>query len=385
MSDKVDNTERDKKLMEKLRRARIDLLSNHPFFGDLALSMPMVIDDTLPMPTAATDGESLFFHPDFVAGLTEPQTTFVMGHEVIHAAFMHIDRIGGRNPHKFNLAADIVTNQILVDNQIGAMPQGLVYDPYLYAEGGGIVTRIYDLLPDNDQRQAMDDLMPIKAKGIGQAMKARARIQRAFKTAKDAGKMPGNLEKLIEMFEDAKVSWEDELFQTITSLKGDDRTYAKRNRRFPHSTTLMPGRYGEQMGDLVFAIDCSGSTSDAMVSQCAAEIKKAMQATRPERTIVIYWDTTVKKVETYGPDDELNVKVYGRGGTDPNCIWKYIEENDIHPEHCVVATDLYFGGNFGPEPDYPVIWCVMDSNETNAPFGKVINTGMVNGYDEDNW
>lgn len=383
-----DKKERDKRVMEKIRQARIELLAKHPFYGDLVYSMDTVLDETLDPQTAATDGDKIYYHPDYIDSLTIPETTFITGHEVTHAAFMHIERMGNRDPQRFNIAADIVTNQQLVDNNVGTMPHGLIYDPHLYQRGNGLVTRVYDLLPEDDERNALDKLQPLVKAAPGQAMKSRARIQQARAVAKLAGNMPGNIEKLITMLDEAKVAWEDELFAEITATKGTERTYAKRNRRFPYSDTLMPGRYGETIGDIVFALDCSGSTSDAMVGQCAAEIKRAMETVRPEHVHVLYFDSNIKKHEIYGPDDELNVKVYGRGGTAFSPIFKYIEEKGIEPEHVIVATDLECD-DYGPEPEYNVIWCVMDSRLNNAPWGRVINTGMVNHndyYDEgDDW
>lgn len=145
----------------------------------------------------------------------------------------------------------------------------------------------------------------------------------------------------------------------------------------------MPAQVGVRAGKLAFAIDCSGSTSDAMVGQCGAEVKRAMDAHNYEEIHVIYFDRDIKKVEVFRPDDEIVVKVYGRGGTAFSPIFKYIADNEIEPEACIVATDLYCH-DYGPEPDYPVIWCVMDgAGHTPPPFGRVIDTGAVDANDFD--
>lgn len=365
-------------VMQRVRRSRLDLLANNPFFGDLAFNMDIELDDTLNPPTAATDGEGLYYHPDFVTSLTDKQLTFVTGHEILHAALMHLDRRGDRTPQRFNVAADIVCNQILVDNNVGDMPENMIYDPRLYHRGSGILHKIYDLLPEDDPRQSFDDFKPGKPGKKSNPAKMRGKIHQAMEAAKAAGNMSGSLEGLIEQATTPKVRWEDELFSELITCKGDDRTYAKRNRRYAALDVLIPGRYGEKTGDLVFAIDCSGSTSDAMVGQCAAEIQRAKDALRPERTHVLYFDSAIKKHDIYEADDELDVQVYGRGGTAFSPIFKYIEENGIEPQHVIVATDLYCD-DYGPEPDYPVIWCVMDSEADNAPWGRTIQTGMVNG------
>lgn len=364
--------EDEAEVMLAIRRSRIALLADHPFYGDLAMKMPIKIDSTLPMPTAATDGETLFYHPDFVKSLTPQELIFVTGHEVLHAALLHCQRRGNKDD-RYPLAIDIVVNQLLVNSGVGEKPKDCIYDPYLFEQGEGLVEKIYDLLKPDDKRKAMDDLV---LPGAGKpdpnaAAKWRARIAQAQEVAKACGNMPGNLETLLDQGGESTVAWEDELFSEITADKGEDFTYSKRNRRYAALDVLLPGRYGEKMGDLVFAIDCSGSTSDDMVQRCGAEIERAKRLMRPERTHVIYWDTNIKKHDIYEADDEMDINVYGRGGTDPTCIWKYVEEQGIEVAHCIVATDLEFC-DFGAEPDYPVIWCAMETNRNSAPFGKVI-------------
>ena len=94
---------------------------------------------------------------------------------------------------------------------------------------------------------------------------------------------------------------------------------------------------------------------------------------RPEKIHVLYFDTNVKKHEQYEADDEFEVKAYGRGGTAFSPIFDYIQTNGIEPQHVIVATDLDCY-DFGEEPEYPVIWCVMKSSKDHAPWGKMIHT-----------
>lgn len=367
-------TDSQEKAMKRIRQARFNLLNSHPFFGDLAFGMPIKINDELNPPTAATDGENLYYHSEFVNSLSLDELMFVTGHEILHAALTHVFRRGTRDPINWNIACDVVVNQILINNRVGKMPKGLIYNPILFQECGGLVDRVYDKLPKNPNTSPMDHM--IDNPGIDKAASAakwRGRMEQAMDAAKKAGKMPGEIETLLAPIESQTVAWEDELFTTVTTEKGEDRTYAKRNRRYAALDVLLPGKYGEKTDDIVFAIDCSGSTSDAMVARCANEVQRIMRTLRPEKLHVLYFDTAIKKHEVYGPDDELDVRAYGRGGTMFSPIFEYIAEKGIEPQHVIVATDLYCD-DYGPEPSYPVIWCVMDSKLDNAPWGKVIVT-----------
>lgn len=368
MSKKVDEKEA---VLKRLKQARIRLLANHPFFGDLAFGMKMNIDDTLNPPTAATDGDDLYYHPAFVKTLKDQELVFVTGHEVLHVALDHVHRRGNRDPQRWNIACDIVVNQLLADNRVGSMPTDLIYDPLLFNKGGGAVAKIYDLLPKNDKRKAMDDFKPGGKPDPTRAAKMRAKLQKALQTAREAGSVSGSLEAFVEGATAVKVRWEDHLREFMTAIK-DDRTYARRNRRYAALDVILPGRDGEKIGPIVFGIDCSGSTDDVMIAQCGAEIQSIVDELQPEAVHVIYWDTTVKKMETYKPGEQINVKAYGRGGTRPQCVFEYLEKHDIVPDKAIIATDLWFDDNIGPEPAYPVMWAVMQGNKTNIAWGEVL-------------
>ena len=356
-----------------IRRSRISLLADHPFFGALAMKMPVKITKDLPIPTAATDGESLYYHPDFVKTLTPGELVFVTGHEILHAAYLHCQRRGNKD-NRWLLATDIVVNQHLVNNKVGTMPKDLIYDPGLFNKGEGLVEKIYDLLKPDDSRKPMDDHLPMKGKpDPNAAAKMRAKLQGAMDVAKQCGNMPADIQAMLEQGGDAQVAWEDELFSEITADKGEDHTYAKRNRRYAALDVLLPGRYGEKMGDLVYAIDCSGSTSDDMVRRAGVEVKAAALSVKPEKVHIIYFDSDIKKHEEYNHDEDFEVHVHGRGGTAFSPIFRYIEEKGIDVAHCIVATDMDCD-DFGPEPDYPVIWLAMDNHSDYAPWGKVIQT-----------
>lgn len=358
----------------RIKAARSRLCGKHPFFGALAWGLPYRFDDTIQPPTACVNDKEIIWHPEFVEKLTLEETVFVLAHECMHPALMHLLRRGDRKPIKWNIACDIVVNQLLVTNGVGKMPDLCVYEPQIYQSADGKVEAIYDLLPDTIDDKIMD--MMGELVGAAEDVKAqwRDKIQAAAATAKAAGNMPGNLQGLVDQLTTPKVKWQDRFRNFVTTTRGKDRTWAKRNRRTAALDLMLPGAEGEQMGELVFAIDCSGSTSDQMVAQCGAELRNIQEELRPEKIHVIYWDTVVQKHEEFEPDDPVEAKVFGRGGTDPRCIWDYIEEHGINPENVVVATDLYFGGHeaFGTQPSYPVLWCVMESSCKDAPWGEVL-------------
>ena len=63
--------------------------------------------------TAATNGKTVYFNPEYFQGLNEDQRAFIYAHEVMHVAFNHIMRSKGKQPKLWNTATDAVINQIL--------------------------------------------------------------------------------------------------------------------------------------------------------------------------------------------------------------------------------------------------------------------------------
>jgi predicted metal-dependent peptidase len=67
----------------KLLKARIRLLLTQPFFGNLVLYLEPVERKGMAMPTMATDGDHLFYDPDFVMNLPTEHLIGVMVHEIL--------------------------------------------------------------------------------------------------------------------------------------------------------------------------------------------------------------------------------------------------------------------------------------------------------------
>jgi len=93
-------------LDEYLEVTRARLLGRYPFFGILAISLPLVPDEHTE--TAATDGARIYYNPAWFEQLRRQDDGYVMGvlaHEVMHPAMGHLWRRGERNAPKWNVAA----------------------------------------------------------------------------------------------------------------------------------------------------------------------------------------------------------------------------------------------------------------------------------------
>lgn len=366
-----------KRLQTRLSKAKTALVLEHPFVGTIALNMPFVFDEDIP--TAATNGKRIKFNPEFVNSLTDEELKFLVAHECFHPMLEHNFRRGERQHRRWNMAADYVINKLLIDDNIGRMPKVGLHDPAIYNAGGGTSEGIYNILPEQDEGDGADGLLDNCEDGEGSPAEQaqtqaewKVKVAQAAQAAKMMGKMSANLQRLVDEVLRPKVDWRDVMQRFLVRCRDDSRTFSRPSRRFITQGMYLPSTTGERMGEVVFAVDCSGSISQHIINQFAAEIGKVKDDLCPQRIHVLYFDSEVSHVESYGPDDALDIKPHGGGGTDFAPVFEKIEQLDIHPVAIVFLTDLCCS-SFGNEPDVPVLWVSTESG--TAPFGEIVEMG----------
>lgn len=87
------------------------MLVKYPFFGSVVTNVSY--KENKEIPTAGTDGKTIYYNPEFLGGLSVEEQTFVFAHEVCHIAFNHILRSDGKDPQLWNIATDAVINSFL--------------------------------------------------------------------------------------------------------------------------------------------------------------------------------------------------------------------------------------------------------------------------------
>lgn len=124
------------------------MLVKYPFFGSVVASVDY--KENKDIPTAGTDGETIYYNPKYLESLSVEEQTFIFAHEVCHIAFNHILRSEGKNPELWNIATDGVINQFLkrdgLKMALGGidMAEAINYD----------AEQLYDkLLQEKQQRQ----------------------------------------------------------------------------------------------------------------------------------------------------------------------------------------------------------------------------------------
>jgi predicted metal-dependent peptidase len=155
-----------------------------------------------------------------------------------------------------------------------------------------------------------------------------------------------------------------------------DPTWSRLNRRAFALGTMLPGRTKEGLGELLIAIDTSGSMDALLVGKSIAELKAILEDTDYETVTVMACDAMVHWHQTFAKGEEPVIRVPGGGGTAFSPVWRKAEELGLNPKACVYFTDLDCY-DFGKEPEYPVLWAQWGSYPNKPPFGEVVKVELT--------
>ena len=115
------------------------LLRDQPFFGSLALRLPIRADAA--RETLASDGREIRYSPQWVANTDADLIKTAIGRVVLACALKHHTRRGERDPARWQQASQLVTHGLLRDADFKLPPDAEAWD-------GISVEQAYDRLPE---------------------------------------------------------------------------------------------------------------------------------------------------------------------------------------------------------------------------------------------
>ena len=389
----------DRIVREKLITARVGLLLKASFFGNLATRLKLVNADEW-CGTAATDGRNFYYNSRFIKMLRPKEIEFLFGHEVLHCVYDHFGRRGDRDPQLFNIANDFCVNADLIKHHVGEKITTVpcLYDPKY---DGMSSEEIYDILYEKadkiDIGKLLDQMIDEHLDGEGDSdsdgedgkgkgrPKLTAEERQAIKdeikeamlaaaaTVDGAGNLPAGVKRLIQELTEPQMNWRELLRMQLESTIKSDYTWMRASRKGWHMDAVMPGMKLDPMIDIAVALDASGSISETMLKDFLGEIQGIMESFPAYRIHVVTFDT-----EAYNPvqydsenlDDICDYEIKGGGGTDFECIFNYLKENEIEPKRLVVFTDGYPFGSWGDENYADTVWILHGTTTIEPPWGQ---------------
>ena len=285
-----------------LQQAKIQLMMkpDSAFFTTVCFSLRLMWDET--RRTAATNGTKLFINPDFFMGLSVEERIFVLLHESMHVAFLHMQRLQERNQQKWNVAADHVINLMLIERGYRMPKGGLANQAYRERS----TEEVYKLIPDEESDFFDMDLLapegdPAELQREVEDILVRAQLQSQMENDKP-GTIPGEVQIFLNGLLKPKLPWKKVLARYIQSFTKNDYTYRKPSRRCS-SDYILPSLYSESCNSIAVAVDTSGSVTDDEFKQFISELHSILRMLKPEKLTLISFDTTVHEVVELGALD----------------------------------------------------------------------------------
>jgi len=391
----------DREVREMLVTARVGLLLKASFFGNLATRLKLVNADEW-CPTAATDGRHFYYNSRFIKMLRPKEIEFLFGHEVLHCVYDHFGRRGDRDPQLFNIANDYCVNADLIKHRVGEKITTVpcLYDPKF---DGMSSEEVYDILYEKadkiDISKLLDQMLDEHLDGEGddegsggdgdQEGKGRPKLspedRQAIKdeikeamlaaaaTVDGAGNLPAGVKRLIKDLTEPQMNWRELLRMQLESTIKSDYTWMRASRKGWHMDAIMPGQARDPMIDIAVALDASGSISESMLKDFLSEIQGIMDSFPAYKIHVVTFDTEAYNPAQYDSDnldDICDYEVKGGGGTDFDCVYKYLKDNEIEPKRLVMFTDGYPFGSWGDENYTETVFILHGTTSIVPPWGQ---------------
>jgi predicted metal-dependent peptidase len=199
-------------------------------------------------------------------------------------------------------------------------------------------------------------------------------VAQAEQAAKSRGDLPGGLHRAVEGVLRPAADWRAVLREFLGLHARNDYSWMRPNRRFVARGLYLPGLHSEELGEVVIAVDTSGSIGAAELNAFASEVNAILDAFDCSVT-VLYHDTAVRHVQSWqSTDGPLVLDPVGGGGTSHACVFEWLAKVDEVPACVVCLTDLET--RFPDDvPDVPVLWAVLGDCAKQPPFGRRIAVG----------
>lgn len=384
---------------QRLTKAAVAIMGHQKYLGLAGVMMigQRHITDDPSVPTACTNGRDEMYGRAFVAQLNDAELRFLVLHEVYHKLYRHLttwQHLYKENPQLANMACDYVINVKIADDNrdgfatmTGALASGCYDEKYRGWDSAQVYNDLMQQAQDNPQgggagddqgfdvhdwdgaAELTDDEQRELARELDEAIRQGALV---------AGKLGSGGDRDLEELLKPQVDWREVLreFVTSTCAGSDYSTWRRPNRRYIGAGVYMPSGISEKIGEIVVAIDTSGSIGGRQLTAFLSEVVGIAETVHPEAIRLLYWDTSVCRDERYEADEAANIaqstKPAGGGGTDVACVTDYIRDKNINAQACIVLTDGYLYGGWG-QWTMPVMWCLLDNDGANPDVGTAVH------------
>lgn len=215
-----------------------------------------------------------------------------------------------------------------------------------------------------------------------------ANMKVSISTASIETKLAGNstgslLEDFVEKVLAPKIDWRKLVRKFLVELTSKETSYRRADRRTLYHEAILPGQDTPDdfaLKNVKMCTDTSGSISREDLEIFYAQLAQLCNTYKVEGDL-IHWDCECAVMGDINKPQELYKigGVYGGGGTDPSCLFRYFDSKQCKkkPAVIIILTDGYI--NFNEEEQWKsrygkkTIWIINKggNNHFEPPFGKL--------------
>ncbi len=363
----------------------------------------------------------LLIKPEWFLELNDVERAFVLAHELLHLALHTHDRGSGCDHSEFNVAHDLIINDIL-ETEFGITTPGagvcqpgarhrsaeaLMLDQsfapetdepasdFAIALAGALGRRDSPLettpddvltvelegewFPGEAPRERLANTTAIRVEGVKalslQHIQQRAR-ESALVVTGGSGQWYGDPEYAYAeaLAVAVRPPWGLALHRWMDAITPSRRTYARASRRGADRTdVVLPGRDREGL-TLSIVLDTSGSMTNE-IEHALGSIMTFGQQTAIDAVRIIQCDTGITSDDVVAISDLTRYRVAGFGGSDMSPAMELLAE-DTDTTAAIVITDGDIDYPVTPMP-YDVLWVVYRRDDFAPPYGQVIRASMT--------
>ncbi len=419
----------------RILRAKIKLGKSKPFYAYLLSFMKLHEEKTIPTMGVAETGD-LYYNPEWIEKLNDDELQGVLTHEVCHVSFGHFFRNGSRDHELFNVANDIVINNILINDGItlpnpqkhgGLIPNNnrieLIPNKLIISDIDKKTSEeIYDIIYKKVPKIKVSIGSPSQSKGQdkndgegeggfstfdkhihsnkkekdknnggnkpseknGKIIDGRSELEKEWnKRLIDAqthaisrGIIPRGIDRLIDSLVNNKVSWKRLLQKYITNEVFTDWTWSKMSRKSHAIGTYLPSARKENV-EIAVAIDTSGSIRQEELTQFLSEIVHIVKSTSNVKCTIMECDCAIhQELEVRNGEIKkiLEMKIKGGGGTDHKPVYDRMLQKYKNIKVLVNFTDGYTSTPIKNNYPFETIWVLTKGGSDEVPkkFGGKI-------------
>lgn len=387
-------------------------------------------------------GKNMYYNPKYIETLEPDEVTFEAMHLAVHIGLLHVVRLARKkqtrksvNYKLFNIACDLIANSLLYEEfGVGPerpvtyikMPKGeffcstvsvdtdTVEDLYEYMlsqmdnDKDFITVRGKKQIADYDNMQNYAELKIDKkdienytpdinttemSDGVADADTVERQSRQMLNAAYMKSKMMGGgaqagvggvgLAREVGKIMSSHMDWRKYLKRFCIKMKESEASFATPDKRMYYQSLIYPGHSKElsnEIDNVKICFDTSGSISEDDLGRFLGQVLKLTTQYKVDADLIC-WDGEVESVTNLNKKSTLkNNKMYGGGGTDPSCIFRYFDSPACKrkPYVTIIFTDGYIIEEGLNNPSWghkykDTLWVLTKeyNRDFRPPFGKV--------------